>query len=186
MTLSPFSVNPLTWKAFDLSSKNKNLDSTLKVLQGQMADFCNQVQSILSNPKLLVSVLNSNGLLQGNSLSTVAVSATITTNQTVNANNAAIVFLDYVWTAAANPTITINNLGNATVFVVLTNSSGAARTYTLAANTPTPTAYTVVQLSVAVANTFSAGVSVNNAARAVIMGISSVSTTIFAGPGSLN
>jgi hypothetical protein len=182
-------INPSIWASLKLFLTNKQFDNQMQYFLNQLSQFAVQTQqqvTNLSSASGLTSIINSSGLLKGNSLSVVAVSSTITTNQTVNANNAAIIFLNYAWTAAANPTITINNLGNAIVFSRFANTSGAARTYTLSANTPAPVAYSVIQFDTGVANNYSTGVNLNNNLNAVIMGVASVSTALLYGSGSLN
>jgi hypothetical protein len=93
-------------------------------------------------------------------------------NSTINTAAAFLVAVNLKWTTAANWTLTLNNLLlGATVYLRLLNNSGAARTFTILANTSTPSAYTVT-VYVPGANPLSGAITINNGNALNVQGVS--------------
>ena len=172
------SENPLTWATLDLNPQtNKNVAATMLQFQKSLAQWANQIQRTLTSPAQLSAQLSGSGALLSTALSkSTTQPGPITVNQTINTASAAIVFFGASWTAAANATMTFNNVADgAIVFIRLLNNSGAARTFIFAANSPTPTALTVLYYGSAGQVTVSSpGTTVNNGATLVVFGIANL------------
>jgi len=171
--------NPLTWQSYNLDPDAKDVAITMKLFQGKLSNWANQIQQTLTSPILLASILNSTYLLmQADKF--VQVNTTPTTNQTLDTLKAPLVFINYVWATAANFTLTINNVVDGQLLQFrLQNTSGAARTITILANTPSSVAITVGTAN----NNLSLGVSVANNTSVDLMAMASATNLFYAGVG---
>jgi hypothetical protein len=93
-------------------------------------------------------------------------------NSTIDTASAFLIAVNLKWTTAANWTLTLNNvIAGAVLYLRLLNNSGATRTFTINANTTTPSAYTVTVL-VPGSNPLSGAIAVANGNALNINGVS--------------
>jgi hypothetical protein len=162
----PLPFNPIQLQTYDISQK---VQARMFVLQ-----LANMLTQALT-PSGLAAVLNNSAALIGALAPGVVTPTQEATslndlgspagNSTVDTKQASVVTVRVSWTTAANWTLTLNNLAQgAIVYLRLVNSSGAARTFTVAANTPASVAYTVQIFLPANTVLSSPGTSVNNGA----------------------
>jgi len=177
--LDMITENPLTWQSYNLDPNAKDIATTMKLFQGKLSNWANQIQQTLTSPILLASILNSAYLLmQADSF--VQVSSTPTTNQIVDTKRSQFVFIHYVWSTAANFTVTLNNVVDGQILLFhFTNTSGAARTITLSPNTVGSVAITAITAP----NILSAGVSVANSTSVAYAALASATNLLYIGVG---
>lgn len=115
----------------------------MRVFQDQLSTFCNQVQNMLTDPRLLVSVLNSNALLQSSAFNHTVVTVI---NGTTDCTSAQFITGNFNLTAAS--TLTLNNVSDAAILDFrISNSSGSGWLLKIAINKPGGGAYSVLVLS---------------------------------------
>jgi hypothetical protein len=169
-----YTYSPRTWTSLDLDDKKQQ-----DVFLQQVSTSVFELQNSLNTASVISSILNGSKLLSS-ALSFVQVSSTPTINQTVNTNQSSIVWVSYSWSTAANFTVTFNNVVDGQiVLLTIGNTSGAARTFTVLANTITPTAMSVITGS----SVLSSGVSINNNVRVMFLGVASATNLQIFGVG---
>lgn len=133
-----FSVNPGTFRSMEIETAKEQ-----KFFLHQLSDLLTQITTQLTavqGSNRLGAILNGSGALNYNALNTsLSVLGTVTTNQTINVNSAAIVAVSFTFSASI--TLTLNNLGLGVPVAVLANSTGAF-TLKMTATIPGGTAYT--------------------------------------------
>jgi hypothetical protein len=158
--------NPLTLASYDITKSEQ-----AKIFVKKVSDLF----QALSTAAGLSVVLNGTGVINGSALvpgslletnlqtSLTDLGTVTVASSTVNTNSSSQVFVRVNYTGSTAYTLTLNNLAQgAVVYLRIVNSAAAARTITVAANTPASAAYTVL-LFVPTSNTLSSGVSVTNA-----------------------
>lgn len=175
--MSYFSISPLTLQSTDPSNPN-----LLKAWMQNAAILLNQISLAIVSPVFAANVLNGNNLLSPSAQTFVQVNASITSNQTVDTKRSSLVFIRFTLSAVlANLTITMNNVVDGQICAVsIGNGSASASTITLAANTVTPTAMTVLDGP----NGLSSGVSVASGVRVTYVGMASATNLLYVGTGN--
>jgi hypothetical protein len=158
--------NPLQLQTYDITQKDQ---ARMFVLQ--LANMLNQaftpngIAAILANSAALIGALGAGSVGAAQVSTSLSDLGSPAGNSTIDTKGAQQVAVRVNWTTAANWTLTLNNLtAGANVWFRLINSSGASRTFTVLANNPTPTAYTVALISSTGTSTLSAGVTVTSGA----------------------
>jgi hypothetical protein len=131
------SYSPLLWKSFDISDKPHQ-----QLFMGQLTDLLN----FLNSAQGLATLLNGNSLLGASALELGPHNlGNVTTNQTINAGQAASITGFVGVGTAFSPLVTFTNLLAGTPFSFrFSNSSGSTVTLKLAATNPAGTSYTIV------------------------------------------
>ena len=176
------SINPLSFGQRILSDPKSGAinQKELTKFLSDLSQWANQIQQSVLSPSVLASIFLGNNLLNPSAQSIVQTSSSVSTNQTIDTKKSSFVFLYYTWTGASNPTFTLNNVvdGQIVMFRMFQNS-GAARTVTVLANTPAPSAITVQTAS----STLSSGASVANGVTVAILALASATNSLLEGPG---
>lgn len=157
-----FSVNPGTFGSMHLETRHEQ-----HFFLGQLSALLTQITAqitVLQSATGLAAILNGSGSLNYSALR-ISASAlgSVSTNQTVNCNSAAIVVVSLNLTGTL--TLTLNNLGIGVPVTVVVASTGAF-TFKMAATLPGGTAYTTI------------GVATGNAQQSLI-----TTGLVFAGVG---
>lgn len=172
-------TNPQTLATYDLSKRpqaNVFVKAVADILVSIYQSIVNLTQSIatLSTSSGLAAILNGSGAINANALvpgsiietnlqtSLTDLGTVSAASSTINTNQSSQVFVRVSYTGTTAYTITLNNVALGAVFYFrIVNNAAAARTITVAANTPASVAY-VVTLITPTSNTLSSGVSVTN------------------------
>lgn len=163
-------TNPQTLATYDISKGWQ-----AKVFVKNVSDILVAIYQIITNPASFANLLNGTGLLNASAIvpgsilethlqtSITDLGTVSTASSTVDTKQSSQVFVRVSYTGATAYSITLNNLAQgAVVYLRIANNAAAARTITVAANTPASVAYTVI-VFVPASNTLSGGVSVTNA-----------------------
>jgi hypothetical protein len=164
-----FNFNPLAFRTYLIETRDQR-----RSFVRDIGDAFNQIVVLLSSPKNLATLFNGQNVLLAtalaNSLTDLGSPAG---NSTLDTKQAAVIAVRVGWTTAANWTLTLNNLAQgAIVLFRLSNSSGAARTFTVLANSPTAAAYTIAVIpSALTAVIVSSGATIANGGSISAIGI---------------
>lgn len=171
-----FNFNPL-----ELGSSDFEKPGNVKGIMQRLGNFLNAVIQFIQSSSSLASVLNLSGSLTVTALNTSLndLGTVSAASSTIDTRSAAHVFVRVSYTGTTAYTITLNNFEQgALLYLRIANNAVAARTITVAANTPASVVYTVSLLTPT--NTaLSAGVSVTNGQAINGFGISA---TVLAAP----
>jgi hypothetical protein len=161
----PLPFNPTQLQTYDITQKDQ---ARMFVLQ--LANMLTQaltpsgLAAVLNNSSSLIGALGPGVVTPTQEATSLNDLGSPAGNSTVDTKQSAVVAVRVNWTTAANWTLTLNNLAQgASVYLRLVNSSGAARTFTVLANTPSSVAYSVA-IFLPSQTTLSAGTSLNNTA----------------------
>ena len=173
--------NPQTLASYDITKGDQ-----AKIFVKKVSDLF----QALSTAAGLAAVLNGTGSINGSALvpgslletnlqtSLTDLGTVSAASSTINTNSSSQIFVRVSYTGATAYTITLNNLAQgAVVFLHVVNGAAAARTITVAANTPASVAYNV-NLFVPASNSLSGGVSVTNGQSINGFGMAATQTAI--------
>lgn len=142
-----FSVNPATFQSMKIDTEREQqfflsqLSTLLTQVTGQFNVLQNQLTTLQSATGL-AAILNGSGSLNYSALRISANSlGTVTTNQTINCNSAAIVVV--LVTISASITLSLNNLGTGVPVEIVAAATGAF-TLKMTATLPNSTAYSAI------------------------------------------
>lgn len=165
-----FSVNPATFGPMRIETPHEQ-----HFFMGQLSSLLTQITSQITvlqgqvTASGLAAILNGSGSLAYNALRISASSlGTVTTNQTINCNSAAIVVVSFAF--GASITLTLNNLGVGVPVAIASTATGSF-TLKMAATLPGGSAYTTISyfLSGATTNLITTGW-VTGAATRIFLG----------------
>ena len=158
--------NPQTLASYDITKSDQ-----AKIFVKKVSDLFQALSTAIG----LASVLNGTGAINGNALvpgtlletnlqtSLTDLGTVSAASSTIDTKSSSQIFVRVSYTGATAYSITLNNVAQgASVYLRIVNGAAAARTITIAANTPTPAAYSVTLFSPAL-TILSSGTSVTNA-----------------------